>query len=125
MSKYPSNSFVPRDRVKALGFATYTDYLKSDHWRELRQKFFRSKLVKRDKNGKIRCEACQSTDKRFNVHHRTYKRIGAERLIDLAILCEDCHERAHEMHRANPRDGLWRATKMVKREQKRLMRHTK
>lgn len=29
------------------------------------------------------------------MHHKTYKRLGKERLTDLILLCEDCHLELH------------------------------
>lgn len=31
----------------------------------------------------------------MNLHHRTYKRIGEERVNDLRWLCRGCHQLAH------------------------------
>lgn len=41
------------------------------------------------------CAVCSATTK-LHVHHRTYVRLGRERLADLAILCERCHARLHD-----------------------------
>jgi 5-methylcytosine-specific restriction endonuclease McrA len=47
-----------------------------------------------------RCERCKrhKTQLRrglewLEVHHRTYVRLGRERLSDLQVLCNTCHER--------------------------------
>lgn len=56
----------------------YDEYLQSTHWLCLRrQVLFRAK-------GK--CEACgalDNGDRRLQVHHRTYERVGHERMTDL------------------------------------------
>jgi 5-methylcytosine-specific restriction endonuclease McrA len=37
-----------------------------------------------------RCRICNSPDN-LEVHHRTYERVGHERLSDLTTLCGECH----------------------------------
>ena len=66
----------------------YSKYLASERWKELRD----AKL----------CEVgdkCQRCKRRSNlqVHHLTYERLGHERLTDLQVLCESCHEKAHNL----------------------------
>jgi hypothetical protein len=61
-------------------------YLRSDHWRWKR----RQALARAEH----RCQVCYS-DKNLDVHHRTYERLGEERLPDLTVLCRDCHETFH------------------------------
>ncbi len=70
----------------------YASYLKSDWWLRLRE-------LALEHYGRS-CALCGS-DKKLNVHHRTYKRLGSERLGDLTILCRDCHARFHA-DRAEP-----------------------
>lgn len=105
-------------KLKKLGFNSYIDYLKSDHWIDLRFRFYSdSKRVKkmRKKYGGIVCEFCFSPDK-INLHHKTYKRIGAERLDDLVILCENCHHDIHKYYYNNMKiRNLWRATKKMRK----------
>ena len=74
----------------------YSEYLKSDHWKETR-------LTILDRDGE-RCVICNSKD-RLEVHHRTYERLGEELPDDLCTLCHDCHDTFH-VHRqlARPQD---------------------
>lgn len=65
----------------------YKGYLKSPEWLELRKKQLRNQKV---------CQAC-GTEKRLNVHHMTYRRLGNEKLKNLKTLCKECH---FELHRA-------------------------
>lgn len=112
------NSQVRREQLIELGHSTYRDYLKSDHWAELKKRFYASKFVRRALFGMPRCFACCRFGLQMEVHHRTYKRLGNERLQDLALLREDCHEMAHAAHMKKPEDGLWKATKrFIKRTQ--------
>ena len=77
----------------------YRRYLRSAHWRTLRQQ------VLRRAGG--RCETCGRAG-RLEVHHLMYERRGNELLGDLRALCRDCHR---DVHRG--RDGS-RPTKWSK-----------
>ena len=60
----------------------YQDYLQSAEWREKRRMI----LDYWDN----RCVVCNS-DYKVELHHRTYKRTGEEKLTDLVPLCKQCH----------------------------------
>lgn len=64
----------------------YLNYLSSNHWKR-----FNSIYRKRVGN---RCEFCWS-DKRTELHHITYARIGKERNSDVVLLCHSCHNQVH------------------------------
>lgn len=74
-----------------------TKYLFSGHWREFRASVLE---VQRARLGRNVCERCPEdanekiTDE-LHVHHRTYERLGEERLDDVEILCEACHDKEH------------------------------
>ena len=65
----------------------YYQYLQSPEWSRLRE----LKLEQADG----RCQLCNS-NKALHVHHRTYERLGRERLVDLTVLCADCHAKFHD-----------------------------
>jgi hypothetical protein len=92
-------------KLNDLGFDTYMEYLTSDHWYDLRERYRHSKLSQN-------CLIC--FDPNVDLHHRTYKRLGAERLNDLVPLCRLHHEQAHELERAGS-VSLWDAAKALKR----------
>jgi 5-methylcytosine-specific restriction endonuclease McrA len=71
-------------------YRAYLDYLKSPEWASTKRRAFA-------KHG-YRCARCEATSK-LHVHHKTYKRLGRERLSDLEILCSDCHEKQHKITR--------------------------
>jgi hypothetical protein len=56
----------------------YNAYLKSDHWRDTRQR----KLAINPT-----CERCGSTY-RLEIHHRTYNNLGRESDDELETLCQ-------------------------------------
>ena len=64
----------------------YYEYLKTEAWQEQRAKIFR-------RDG-FQCVCCGSA-KNLEVHHITYKNLGAEEKSDLVTLCGDCHEKVH------------------------------
>ena len=66
----------------------YKDYLLSNEWKKKRNK----KL----KEAGNKCEECGS-DKKLQVHHKTYKHIFKEPLTDLMVLCDTCHKLIHKL----------------------------
>lgn len=64
----------------------YSLYLRTEHWK-------RTRTLALDRYGSA-CVLCNATP--VNVHHRTYERLGNERLDDLIVLCEPCHRRHHK-----------------------------
>jgi 5-methylcytosine-specific restriction endonuclease McrA len=67
----------------------YKAYLQSDYWRVFR----RIALEQAD----WECQLCpQSDPKQLEVHHRTYKRLGHEKLKDVIVLCHHCHSKHHD-----------------------------
>lgn len=65
----------------------YNEYLKTEHWKKIRKRAL--------KKAKYACRLCNSKEN-LNVHHRTYKRKGAEIPSDIIVLCESCHGKFHD-----------------------------
>lgn len=86
----------------------YQEYLRSEHWQETRRRFKASALGKRG------CYVC-GTRERLDVHHKSYKRIGNERLSDLVHLCRECHHMTHHIltHQNGTRYYLWKAARRL------------
>ena len=103
-----------RMRLSKIGFNTYAEYLHSEHWKEFRKRVFKRKDIQRllRKYGEFVCEFCFNGGL-LNVHHRTYKRLGSEYLMDVVLICESCHERAHFGFSRSI--DLWRRTKKSRR----------
>ena len=76
-------------RLNELGM-TYKEYLSSDHWRAIRERYYRCRSKE--------CWVCGCTIG-VDLHHMTYERLGSERMSDLAPLCRDHHR---EFHKNNP-----------------------
>lgn len=68
------------------GYATYSEYLDSPHWKRLRSHFC---------GPMSRCYACD-TPSRLQIHHTCYDHLGKEQINDFIVVCRDCHERIHE-----------------------------
>jgi 5-methylcytosine-specific restriction endonuclease McrA len=86
----------PKSETKIDYKQKYEKYLSGNHWRKVRERFFR-----KVHNGKGRCFICGTFDGRLDVHHLTYERIGREKLNDLRCLCEKCHKIVHEKYPDN------------------------
>lgn len=67
----------------------YQEYLQTDAWRR-KSDFMKARFGNR-------CQLCNRRGN-LNTHHRTYERVGEERMEDLTVLCRDCHERFHRTH---------------------------
>src|SRR5690554_866357 len=91
-----------------LGRKDYHRYINSEAWRAKRWAFLTSKLPKD-------CYVCSAKYRKgFHVHHRTYKRLGCERIaVDLVCVCPPCHDYIHRIHKDKIPD-LWKATKKAR-----------
>lgn len=63
----------------------YIEYLRSPLWRLKRQE-----AIEWAQN---KCTVCGS-QRRLQVHHLTYERLGKEHLFDLQVVCKECHKEA-------------------------------
>jgi hypothetical protein len=94
MGKYKGKtdeSTIP-GRLKELGVASYADYLASDHWKSIKQRYRASNLP----------QGCGCGARATALHHRTYARLGAELLTDLEPVCQPCHRKLHNVPRPKP-----------------------
>jgi hypothetical protein len=94
----------------------YYDYIRSESWQIKRRIFYSSNMYKHFLGqGKWNCYCCQKGDIPLDLHHRTYKRLGRERInIDLVPVCRLCHKDIHDLF--NKKEiSLWSATKYIKK----------
>lgn len=90
----------------------YQKYIKSSAWRAKRKRFFDSKL---DKS----CYICGDKNSPKDLHHRTYKNLGNERLMDLVPTCSgSCHQAIHDLQGEQGLD-IWSATTKLRKMFKR------
>lgn len=87
----------------------YTEYLKSEHWQDVRRRFYQSKLYWGG------CHCCGNRNVPLSIHHKSYNRIGREKLNDLIAVCDRCHKEIHGMLKSNPKLKLWTVQRRVRR----------
>lgn len=105
-----------RARLRTLGFASYGDYLSSPHWQDVRRRYLASGLWKG------RCHGCRASIQNPDIHHRTYIRLGHEKLHDLRGVCHACHRAIHEAEQSATKPSLWMSTaRTLKRARRRKM----
>ena len=85
----------------------YETYLQSDHWRDVKARMRASKYLQR-------CYVCGSAGP-LDLHHKTYKRLGMERLNDLIWLCRECRTDVHQYIREHEGAVLWGAARRLRK----------
>lgn len=80
-----------QDRLVDLGYVDYGHYLRSKYWRGLRGRYRLTNLPKF-------CVGC--LERKYQLHHWTYERLGNERCSDVIPLCEGCHHDVHAYSKA-------------------------
>lgn len=96
-----------------MGFSTYTEYTRSDHWRNFKAEYYKTR--------KKKCGRCGKT-KNIQLHHKTYARIGKELPEDVIPLCGRCHGMTHRFVSAGvPLGG---AHMLVERKRKKSRRYS-
>jgi hypothetical protein len=93
-----------KNRLKKLGFDNYMAYLLSPEWASVRERYRTE-----SNNLPQKCVVCG--DSHFDLHHRTYKRLGAELMSDLIPLCRLHHKELHDR-----RLNLWDGPRIVRKE---------
>lgn len=87
------NSFYKR--LELLGYSNYDEYLKSDHWKEIKEQYKNSDFPQH-------CLVCHND--KYVLHHRSYVRLGDESLYDFVPLCKNCHQKVHNYLKENKID---------------------
>ena len=67
----------------------YCEYIRSSAWR--------TKASVAKERASWRCQLCNEhkDNVQLHAHHRTYERLGHERIEDITVLCADCHAKFH------------------------------
>jgi 5-methylcytosine-specific restriction endonuclease McrA len=107
--------------------ASYEEFLKSDHWVNKKNQYFKSifskSQIKRN-NFKFKrlnignCQVCNKKDYALQIHHLTYKNFGNENLEDLRHLCKKCHKLQHEKENEWPSLTLFEIFKVTQKQHK-------
>lgn len=86
------------DILRELGYRSYSEYLSSDLWKEIRRRAIRK--------AKGMCEVCGKNEA-THVHHLNYQKdtlLGKkETLVFLVASCEECHIRVEFDQNGNKR----------------------
>ena len=81
----------------------YKEYLRSEEWQDVRTAAL--------KRADYRCELCNAPIGRspgdWELHHRTYVRVGGEAPMDTRALCAECHSVFHDYRIVNS-ESPWR-----------------
>lgn len=85
--KHFSLKGISKERARELNDMTYQEYLQSAEWQAIRT------LVYHRDHG--RCRLCNTSKGVMHVHHRKYQPRGREDLINLLLLCPQCHRNFH------------------------------
>lgn len=86
--KYNLERASYQKRLLELRNMLYHEYLRTPEWQTRRKRHLKSAGYK--------CQVCNASNIRLDVHHRTYKRRGEELFKDLIVLCRSCHELFHK-----------------------------
>lgn len=82
--------------LRGQGYQDYADYLRSPHWARVRLAYW-DRAVVGDELLPADCLCGETED--LQLHHKTYERVGHEKLTDLRPLCDDCHRLVHVLER--------------------------
>jgi hypothetical protein len=105
-----------RERLSQLGFRSYDEYLRSDHWRKVRRRCRKVEALRR-------CYICRSEND-IQLHHRNYTFLGREGASEahLIALCGFHHQALHQEFNAKvktrPQTSLWKFTKLYLRRER-------
>ena len=100
---------------KPVGQFEYRDYMNSAAWEAVKRRYRNSTLPQK-------CLVCGNSQ--VHLHHRSYDRLGRERLNDLVPLCQEHHRGVHDFAKAHPSWSLWRSTTTyVKRNSRSSRKH--
>jgi 5-methylcytosine-specific restriction endonuclease McrA len=86
----------------------YSIYINSAAWRKKRQEYW-------DSGKSNDCYVCGAPYRQgMHLHHRSYRRLGAEYLDDLVAVCESCHRDIHAEWDGRG-EHLWGVTESLKK----------
>jgi hypothetical protein len=106
---YQGERTMERKRGYTVTGQPYKLYLRSPEWAEVKRRYRSSKLPQT-------CVVCGS--KKVDLHHKTYERLGKERLTDLVPLCRSHHKWLHRRVKAGTA-SLWSGPRVIRRVKKR------
>ena len=108
---YLREVFSQREKLlQENGFVSYSEYLQSEEWKELKAKIRKRKGAKWNF-----CNICGG-DKNLNIHHSSYRVIGIKHPGNtIKILCQPCHNQLHGLCKTQPTLDFYDAFRAVKK----------
>jgi len=96
-------------KLREMGFSSYKEYLASDYWKLIKEKWNERRKEKPEVWG--RCHCCGS-EENLLLHHYKYGKIKKIILSGFWPVCPSCHERIHRLSLSGAR-GLKSAAKVI------------
>lgn len=95
-------------RLRELGIYSYSQYLNSEYWKNIKKRMSLSKTPKE-------CFCCGDS-KKLEIHHRKYKArdIDKANLNHFVYLCRNCHEEVHSLQKEDKTITINQATKRIR-----------
>jgi len=114
LKNFPKIQFGKRNkRLKQLNFKNYSDYLSSDFWKCIKEKFFRKQF----KNEYWKKCFCCGINKNIILHHIKYTDLIKPHFgSHLFPVCWNCHQKIHELVNKE-KIGLKKAMKQIRKYQ--------
>lgn len=78
----------PKRQLMFINNADKLAYMRTEQWKQLK--------LERLRIAQYKCESCGSTHN-LHLHHITYERLTQERIEDVAVLCNECHNYLHSV----------------------------
>jgi len=94
--------------TRTVSRANYKQYITSNEWAKVKKRYWNSKLPKE-------CYVCGVLEGKKDLHHRTYKNLGNERLMDLVPVHRECHFDIHDFQKKTKKD-LWKSTSVMRKK---------
>jgi hypothetical protein len=113
-TNFPQKQFCHRNKnLKKLGFANYKEYLKSDYWKKIKERW---NCLRKSKKYWNMCYVCDG-QKNLILHHLNYSITTLLKFVGSHMLpvCNDCHNKIHTLEH-NEGIGIRQATKRCRRE---------
>lgn len=99
--------------LKKLGYTSYSEYLSSQEWKEIK-----AKVHSRNKRKWKFCNIC-GTNWDLELHHSSYKVIGNPNPGNtVKLLCRGCHQEVHDYSKSHPNRSLYSCFSRIRNARK-------
>ena len=94
--------FKRNQKLNSLGYKDYRDYLSSEDWRKIKEKWEKKKLSNFPHWG--RCRICHDTNG-LVLHHLKYGKVEKISFTHFMPACRRCHEEIHRIAHSDTFSG--------------------